>query len=263
MGEVNLKYFRNIGIIAITLFSFYYTEKIANLTLENNEIYKSIKEESSGYEVASVNAKIEDDYIIPGLNGKTVDIKDSYYNMKDINVFNSYYLIYDTSYPEVTLENNRDKIIKQGNGLKQSVAFVLEYDKDLLNFFKDNKIEASVLVDTSSFNKDETLEQINNESDKFNNLEALLNKYSNNVNICYINDKNDQICRKNKKFLVKSDKVLNNSTFKDIKNNIMSGDIYYVEKNMDKNNLKLIINSILYKDLDIVRLSKLLSEERD
>ncbi len=52
--------------------------------LESNELYKQIEAEKDTYEIASVNAIIEGDYIIPGLNGHVVDVKDSYYNMKDL-----------------------------------------------------------------------------------------------------------------------------------------------------------------------------------
>ena len=38
-------YFRIIGILGIAAFSFFYTEKIANLTLDKNELYQSIKKE--------------------------------------------------------------------------------------------------------------------------------------------------------------------------------------------------------------------------
>ena len=55
--------------------------------------------------------------------------------MKDLNAFNSYYLIYDTSYPEVTLENNKDKIVERGNQNKNSVAIILEYNKDTIKIF--------------------------------------------------------------------------------------------------------------------------------
>ena len=103
-----MKHFRNLGILAIAAFSFFYTEKIANLTLDKNELYQSIKEESSKYNEEYINAFIEDGHIVPGLNGKTVNIKNSFYNMKDLNAFNSYYLIYDTSYPEVTIENKKE-----------------------------------------------------------------------------------------------------------------------------------------------------------
>jgi len=256
-----LKYFRNIGIVAIALFSFFYTEKIANLTLENNQVYKSIKESVDDYEVSYVNAEINGEYITPGLNGKKVALKDSYYNMKDLNVFNSYYLIFDTSYPEVSVDNNKDKIINRGNINKKSVSFILEYNEEVINYFKNNNIDASILVNMDTFNKEEKLEQLNGEVNEFKNLDTLISKYQTN-DYCYLNKSNESYCRKNKKYLVKTDKIINNQTFIDIKNNITSGDIYYVEKNMDVDNLKILIKSILYKDLDIVRLSELLSEER-
>ena len=93
------------------MFSFFYTEKIANYVLENNELYKAIDAEKDTYEVLSVNASINGNYIVPGLNGEVVNVKDSYYNMKDIEVFNAYYLKYDITYPEVSLYSNIDKII--------------------------------------------------------------------------------------------------------------------------------------------------------
>lgn len=258
-----MKYFRNLGIIAIACFSFFYTEKIANLTLENNEIYKNIKEEASKYEVGFVNAEVDDLYVTPGLNGKTVNLKDSYYNMKDINLFNSYYLVFDKTYPKISIANNKDKIIKKGNSEKRSVSFILEYNEEMINFFKNNGYDASILVDVNTFRKDEELEQLNNESKNFNNLETLINKYSKNAQACYITPSNEDVCRKNKKYLVKSEKVINDMTFKNIRMNIESGDIYYVTKNTNVKSMQILINSILYKDLDIVRLSELLSEERD
>lgn len=258
-----MKCFKNIGILAIALFSFFYTEKIANLTLEKNEIYQEIKSEADNYLVSAVSATINGDYIIPGLNGKKVAIKDSYYNMKDLNTFNSYYLVFDTTYPKESLDFNKDKIITNGNAIKRSVAFVLEYNSNLIDYFKSHNYEASVLVNKENFSKKETLEQINNEVKDFSGLESLINKYSNNSHICYLNGNNDELCHKNGNYLVKSNKILNNTSFIEIKNNINSGDIYYVDKNMDVKNIQLIINNILYKDLDIVKLSTLISEERD
>ena len=258
-----MKHFRNLGILAIAAFSFFYTEKIANLTLDKNELYQSIKEESSKYNEEYINAFIEDDHIVPGLNGKTVNIKNSFYNMKDLNAFNSYYLIYDTSYPEVTIENNKDKIVERGNENKKSVSFVLEYNEEIIKYFKENNIDGSILVNINNFNKNEKMEQINNDVSKYKDLESLINKYSNNTHICYVSSKNEELCRKNQKYLVKTDKILNNNTFITLKNSIEAGDIYYVEKNADVKNIKILINSIIYKDLDIISLSKMLSEERD
>lgn len=257
-----MKYFRNIGIIAIALFSFYYTERIANLTLENNSIYKSIKDRADDYEISYVNATIDGEYITPGLNGQKVSLKASYYNMKDLNIFNSYYLIYDTSYPKVSINDNKDKIINKGNVNKNSVSFILEYDDNIIKYFKNLHLDASILVTMATFNKEEKLEQLNGEINEYKNLDTLISKYQDN-NYCYLNNINESYCRKNKKFLVKTDKIVNNQTFINIKNNISSGDIYYVEKNTNVDNINILIKSVLFKDLSIVRLSKLLSEEQN
>ena len=258
-----MKYFRYIGILAVCAFSFIYTEKIANLTLENNEIYQKINKEKEKYNEAFVNAQINDNYIIPGLNGKMVNVKNSFYNMKDINTFNSYYLVYDTSYPEVTLENNKDKIVNKGNKYKKSVSFIIEYNEKIVKYFNDNNIEASILVNMDTFRKSELLEQINNEVEAYEDLEALINKYSKNTNICYVTSLNEKICRKKEKYLVKTDKIVTNSSLISLKNNIEAGDIYYITKNTDLKNIKVLINSINYKDLCIISLSKMLSEENN
>ena len=73
-----MKKIQIISISIITLFSFFYTEKISKLTLEKNEIYQEITQHSSEYEEKYVNAIIDDDKIIPGLNGRVVNIKNSF-----------------------------------------------------------------------------------------------------------------------------------------------------------------------------------------
>ena len=244
------------------MFSFFYTEKIANYVLENNDLYKEIALNMEDYAVASVNAVIEGDYIIPGLTGKVVDIKNSYYNMKDIETFNSYYLMYDITYPEVSLDSNIDKVINKGNPLKNSVAFILEYDQEIIDYFVSHNYEASVIVTMNNFDKNCKLEQINGEVAKFDDIESLINKYSTNANVCYVTNNNLDVCKDKRKYLVQATKLINNSSIIDIKNNVSSGDIYYINKNTDVKSIQLIINSIIYKDLDIVKISELIKEER-
>lgn len=242
-------------------FSFFYTEKIANFVLENNDLYKTIDDVKEEYTVASIDATVYGNYIIPGLNGLEVNVKDSYFNMKSLDTFNEYYLLYDSIYPNVSIKDNKDKIITQGNSQKQGVSFILEYDKNIINYFTKNNIDASVLVDINTFDKSIELEQLNNEVNNFKDLDTLINKYQNSASVCYVNDNNLDVCKENNKYLVKTNNIINNNTIVSIKNNIASGNIYYVNKNTDVSSIQLIINSILYKDLDIVRISELISEE--
>lgn len=243
------------------LFSFYYTDRIANLVLEENKLYKEIESKKREYEIKSISAIIEDNYIIPGLNGSAVNVKDSYYNMKAIDVFNSYYLIYSDIYPVVSLNNNVDKIIKKGNSNKNSIALILEYDENIINNLKNYNI--SVLVNMGTFDSNAKYEQINNEINDFKKLESLLNRYNKNSNVCIINNSNLKLCKENKKFLIKPNKELDNSTYLNIKDSITSGDIILIRSGTKVDYVEIVLRSILYKDYDINFISKHISEERD
>ncbi len=255
-----MKFFKYFGIVAIMLFSFYYTDKIANLVLEKNELYQKIASLKDNYKTESVGAVITDDYIIPGLVGSEVNVLDSYYNMKNINVFNEYYLVYQDILPQVSLENNMDKIIKQGNPLKNSVAFILEEDETILNYFLDNYIKADVLINLENYNKYSNLELINNDLKNYEKVENLLNNKNLNQNLCVLNSFNNDICREKKKYLIEP-KLFDNSNFLELKKNINKGDIYLIKKGTKLENIKLFIKDLAFKDLNIIYLSELISEK--
>ena len=133
------------------LFSFYYTDQIANLVLEKNELYQKIAALKDNYTVTSVSAVIQDKYITPGLNGSAVNVKNSYYNMKNLDLFNEYYLVFDEIKPKISLEDHKDKIICQGNPAKNNIAFILENDKKIINYFQEHKIPANLLVTLDNY----------------------------------------------------------------------------------------------------------------
>lgn len=255
-----MKFFKTIGLMAIVLFSFYYTEKIANFVLVNNELYQTILENKDQYEVSSIAASIEDDYIIPGLDGIKVDVKDSYYNMKAVSAFNAYYLIYKEDEPTISIEQNKDKIIKEGNKEKNSIALVLEYDENLINHLSNYPI--SVLVNYGNFHNNVSYEVINNEVMEFKKLESLINKYLTNPNICFINNQNEQICRDNHKYLVEASKILNNSTYLNVLNEVKSGDIILINKGTNPKYVDSLLKTIAFKDYELNYLSKHISEDR-
>ena len=108
------KLYKPIGLIAIMLFSFYYTEKIAIIMQNKSPIMQTIKTIEDAYFVNASNASIKDNYIIPGIMGRMVNATKSFVNMKAFGIFNEYYLIFDDVKPEISLEDNKDKIIKEG-----------------------------------------------------------------------------------------------------------------------------------------------------
>lgn len=254
-----MKFFKYLGLVAIMLFSFYYTDKIANLVLEKNSLYQEIDRIKNDYGEKSVSAIIEDNYIIPGLNGKEVAVKDSYYNMKSLETFNELYLVFEEKTPDVSLENNKDKIIRKGNKKKNSIAFIIENSETLKKFFNENNLKANILVTIEDYAQKENFEAINNDIKNYEKVESLLNNASLNKNLCIVNNNIKNICLEKEKYLIEPT-ILNNTTFLNIKNNLTSGDIIFIKNGTNLENLQMLIKDIKFKDLDIIYLSELISE---
>ena len=243
------------------VFSFYYTEKIALIVLNKNPLMQSINEQKEYYDVGYVNAVIEGDYIIPGINGLEVNARESFYQMQELNVFNEYYLVYEQVSPEVSLEDNKDKIVRQGNSKLKQVVLILSDISDISEYLRSNNYKADLLVDIDSYEKGSYFEVINNEVGAFDSLENTLNLNKENKNICVINDKNYDICLKKKKYLVEPTLSLNSTNYIDVKNNLDSASIILIDSSASLSDVKLLLKEIKYKNYDIVYLSEMISEE--
>ena len=241
------------------VFSFYYTDKIASFVLEKNKLYQEIDAVKDNYEVKSTAAIINGDYIIPGISGKAVDVKESYYNMKSLKTFNEYYLVYEDILPDVSLEKYKDKIIAKGNSSKQSISFILEDDTKIKNFFIQNNYQGNLLVTMDNYENNAGLELINNDPQNYEYLDSLLTNNNLNRHLCVISSSLESICREKQKYLIEPI-VLDNASFLKVKKELTSGNIYLIKKGMNLENLKLLIKDIQFKDLKIVYLSELITE---
>ena len=255
--------FKYIGISSVLLFSFYYTEKMSNIVINNSSLVSEINQNSNNYNIKAVSAEIDGNYIVPGLNGSNVNILKSYNNMKVLDSFNSYYLVYDKVLPKVSLENNKNKIIKNGNRSKNSISIVVKDNKEVIEYSKDKNINITRLIDIDTYDKNAIYEQINNDLNNYEDVEKLLNNNNINKNICYINNNNFDLCIEKEKYLVEATISLNNYNLSSIKESIQSGYIIYIGDNVSLTDYKILVRQIYYQDLDIISLSKLISEERD
>jgi len=255
--------FKYMGLTSVLLFSFYYTEKMSNMVINNSDLVMEINENSDEFNIEPVSAIIEDDYIIPGLNGYTVNVLKSYDNMRFLDTFNAYYLEYDTVNPSISLENNKDKIIKYGNKGKNAVSVIVKDNINIIEYSKEKNIKITRLVDFNTFDKNAKYEQLNNDYINFKKLETIFNNANVNKNICLINKNLLDICKNNKKYLVEYSLELNNYNLSSIKDNIKSGYIIYINDNVNLTDYKILIRQIYYQDLDIISLSNLIKEERD
>ena len=75
------KYFEYIGLIALTLFSFYYTDKVTKIMNSKDPVMISIKEYKDKTKESCKEGYYTNDGVILGVNGKIVDVNESYSNM--------------------------------------------------------------------------------------------------------------------------------------------------------------------------------------
>lgn len=279
------KFFQTIGIVSLACFSFIFTEKTAVTLRDNDSLMKVIKEKSEVYKIESESAKVEDDTIIPGLNGKSINNNKSYDNMKRLNEFNEKLLIYDLIFPEISIKNNYNKYIISGNSRKNMVSLIFKVDVNsdvnaLLNAVGSN-IPLNIFIDGNWLEKNEiTLKKLINLNYIIGNLSyngdytnsgyvwinTIVNKYSSQEhNYCYMEEKNARflnICSLQKSYTILPSLIINSNPLIEVKNGLKSGDIISLKIN-DKTlkELPLIINYINSKGYKIVGLDELLSED--
>ena len=182
--------------------------------------------------------------------------------MKSDGVFNSMFLIFDEVKPDISLDNNKDKIIKKGNSLKQGISLILENDEsNIITYLISNKINASLLVTKETINANPYFEQINNDFNNYNEVEKLLNKNKINTNICIINRNNKELCIRNKKYIIEPTHILKSNNLINIKKTITSGDIILIKDSVSIDDLDYLISYIKSKGLNIIKLSELINEK--
>ena len=119
-----MKILKIIGLFCLFCFTFMYTDKIIDVTMEQDKIMLDIKEYENKYNKNPINATIINDTIIPGTVGKYIDKENSYKAMKKIGTFTESLLIYKPIYPEISIYNNYNKYIIKGNPQNNSVSLI-------------------------------------------------------------------------------------------------------------------------------------------
>lgn len=219
------KYIKVCGIIVLMIFSFYYTEKIALYVQNNTPLKKEIITYKENNSIDFVNAEITGEYITPGINGLEVNVDKSYNKMKSYNVFSESYLIYDQVKPEVSIKNYKDKIINKGNTKRNAVSLIINKGSFFINYLDEN----SILYD-----------------------------FINKTDYCIRINSDD--CNKTNKYIVEPTVILNSKNFLKEVNNIKKGHIIYLDDSLNINYIYVLINSIRYSNLNILKLNNHLSE---
>ena len=150
-------YLKYIIVLFFMLFSFYYTDKVIELSNYNNTILTSINDYASGYDTECREGFINEDGIVLGLSGISVDVNRSYSNMKGIG-FKKELIEYKKDKCILNKEDNKDKYIIAGSNYKNSVSLVIDLITfDYLDEFKriSNKenIELNYLVNINNIGR--------------------------------------------------------------------------------------------------------------
>lgn len=279
------KYTSYLGVLVLACFSFYYTDRAVDIVKRNDPLMKNILESSNNYYIDPVSAIINGDELITGLNGKEVNIEESYQKMKKINEYNESMLVFDEVIPDISLNNKFDKYVVGANNTKQQVALVFKvndsYYVDTVNNILLNKnVLATFFMDgvVIENNMDSVLELSSNgyeienlgydgkySLDKFGWTNNMISSLTNeDTKFCYTDYKSSNIldlCSNYKMHTIKPTVSVNNYPFTTVKNELESGSI--ISFNLNEQTLKelpSIISYIKQKGYDLVTLNELINE---
>ena len=143
-----------LGVLVLVLFSFYYTDRAVDIVKRNDPIMKSILSIGEKYEIQGVNAIIEGDTIIPGMNGVSVDVDGSYKRMKKINGYYESMLMFQEVVPRESILDRYDKFVIQGNPHRSDVALLIKVDsmtylEKIYQIFLEKEALATFFIDGS------------------------------------------------------------------------------------------------------------------
>ena len=271
------KTFQIIGLISLTCFSFFITEKTATVVNHMDEIMVEIKEKMNDYKSDAIDATIEDNTIIPGISGKKVNILKSYRNMKSNGYFNDKLFIYDYTKPKVSIETNKDKYIIKGNPNKRMVSFIFTLSgddniTDILNILNNYKIKATFFVDYVWYkNNNSLIKEMTNldhiisplmedytDSD-FEWMDMVIKKVNKQgINFCYSkndNQNNLDFCALKGNYTIRPTIISDKCPLVDIKDKLHPGSLFLLTDNSElKKELSSIIIYIKSKGYSITNL---------
>jgi len=276
------KFFKCLGIITLLCGSFIYTEKATTVVKELDDIMIQIKANKDKYYVPPVEAIIEKDTIIPGINGMEIDVNKSYQNMRSIGLYSDKYFKYKIIKVSNSLDNNKNKYIISGNKNKGMVSLVFLVEKNtnidnVIKILSKNKVKANFFVDGSWLenNNSEIYTIINDEHDlgsigynyNYNDssyawLDNIIKRVSKEeISYCIkVDEEHLNKCSQNKNYTISAPIIVKNPLIS-TKAILTNGSIiiYKINDNLEKE-LPLIINYIYSKGITMDTLKNLLQE---
>lgn len=269
------KIFKTIGITSLLVFSFIYTQKTVEIVKTVDDLMIQIKEDKDNYCKKPIDAVIIDNTIIPGLNGREVDIDLSYDVIKKIGKYSPNLLVFKSLKPNTSIHNNYDKYIISGNKTKKEVTLIIKVNNNIdniINILNTYNVNANFFMTTSyiSNNTNQVLNLLKNnhnigylDNDKIILKNTIIKKEGKQkYTFCYIEDnKINNKCIQEKSYTIKPNIIIKNNPLIEVKKSINSGSIISFEpsKSIEKE-LPLIIKYIQSRGYNIVNLVDFIKE---
>lgn len=271
--------FKIILISILTCFSFYYTDRIIDLSKSKDPLMKSINQYKEKNEISYVNGILKKRTMLVGASGYKVENKESYKKMKVLDEFNEALLEYTRIKPAISKKDNLDKLIEGKNTNKKEISLVfyiedIDIFKQASYILKERNTSATFFMDGALLSKN--IDLINKDLEKSTiGLYSYNNKYDeislryvkglisniNHSNYClYINDKFLNTCIKYKLSTIKP-VIIKTNLYNYLKDNKQNGYIYQI--NLNKINIKELNSTIIYlkqKGYNVLNINKLLKE---
>ena len=273
------------SLILLSIFSFYYTNKVIELLRFQDPIMKKIQSFNDNYEVKATNAIIDGNTIIPGKNGQKINQVETYNKMKKYGAYNELLMTFEETKPDISIDDYYDKYIIGGITEKKSIALVFKVKdispKEIVDILNDQKVQGTFFIDGSYLenNTKEIISMTNHQlellsydnnyeeiyfSSSKDYLESITNK---TLKFCYCDyDKEEVItlCQKLKMHTVLPTKKIGDNLFSEVKNKLTNAAIISIP--ISKKTEKELLTTIKYiksRGYNILTLTDLISESVD
>jgi len=258
LGDNMRNIFKITGILLLTGFSFYYTDKVSSIIKEHDPIMNRIDNIKDTLTVSKIDPIIYDDEYITGINGCVVNREESYKKMKSNGEYNSDLIVMK----EDKIGHEYDKYIIGGPKQNRKVSILLtNYDSRINDFIIENNIDINYFIDGSNIKKDiGILMELKGKKYNYGRDKKYIDKYllydnsliksnfNNESNYCLVTEKNSmslELCSRNKMKTIKAEEVKEN-ILEYVKENLFNGKIFLMNSS-DYEAIKYSINYILSK----------------
>lgn len=250
------KIFNFLFTIILLIFSFYYANIVRNFLKNKDPLMQEIKSNQDKYFKEPINAIITNKTIIPGISGTKLNINASYQKLKKIKKFDSSSLVIDKVKPSISLTNNIDKYIINGNLNKKNISIIISTNNlDIVKYYENTNI--NFIID-----KYFLLDNLNYLNSITNNIIIYQGNLIKNkrINYCYeTNINNLNICSYYNLYTIVP-YIITHDYYYNVYNTLENGKIFmfYLNSNLDEFNI--LLKSISNLNYNLVNIDKLIEE---